>query len=131
MKSSKFIEALRVPLRVLKIAGLWEAENVKTKHKVMQFCVHLLFCEVFIVLQLIYLFTTKNLVNITELLSILLTCSGVSIKSIHMLKERKAIEALIKEAKELAALVETEDEKSLQALNNRANQIQKASKANH
>jgi 7tm Odorant receptor len=131
MKSSKFLEALKVPLRILKIGGLWDRENVKTKHKVMQVCVHLLFCEVFIVLQIVYLFTTTNLDNFTELISNLLTFVRLSITSFYLLKERKAIEALIKEAQELAALIETEDEKSLQALNNRANQIKKMSMTNY
>jgi 7tm Odorant receptor len=130
MKSTKFLEALKVPLRILKIGGLWENENVKTKHKVMQLCVRLLLCEVFTLLQIIYLFTTINLVDITKLISSLLMAIGLSIKSICLLKERKAIEALIKEAQELAALIETEDEKSLQALNNRANQIKKMFMAN-
>jgi 7tm Odorant receptor len=123
MKSSKFLEALKVPLNFLKIAGLWDCESVKRKRKVQQFCAHLLFCEVFISLQIIYLFTAKNLVDITKLISILLSCVGLAIKSIHMLKERKAIEALIKEAKELAKLIQTDDEKPLEALNRRSNQI--------
>jgi 7tm Odorant receptor len=123
MESSKFLEALKVPMRILKIAGFWDCESVKRKHKVQQFFAHLIFCEIFILLQIIYLFTAKNLVDITKLLSVLRTSFGFSIKSIHMLKERKAIVALIEEAKELATLVQTDDEKSLQALNRRTRQI--------
>jgi 7tm Odorant receptor len=123
MKSSKFLEALKVPLFILKFAGLWDRESVKATYKVLQFCMHLMTCEISILLQLIYLFTTKNLINITDLLSVLLLLLVFTIKSLHFLKKRKAVEALIEEAKELAALVETDHEKSLQALNNRAEKM--------
>jgi 7tm Odorant receptor len=125
MKSSKFLEAFKLPLLVLKFAGLWDCESVKTKYKVLQILQHLLALEVFILLEVIYLFTTKNLINITELLSVLLLLAVFLIKSLYMLKTRQVIEALIEEAKELAALVETDHEKSLQPLNNRAKEMKK------
>jgi 7tm Odorant receptor len=125
MESSKFLEALKVPLCILKIAGFWDSESVKKKRKVQQFCVHFVACEIFILLQIVYLFVAKNLDDITDLLNVLLTCVGFSIKSIHLLKERKAIVGLIEEAKELTKLVETDDEKSLQALNCRLNLMRK------
>jgi 7tm Odorant receptor len=126
MKSSKFIEALKVPLSILKIAGLWENENLKTKQKARQFCVHLFFVEVFILLQIVYLFTSKDLVDNTRLISIVLSNVALSIKTLYLLKERKAIVALIEEARELAALIETEDEESLNILIKRANHAKKA-----
>jgi hypothetical protein len=67
----------------------------KQKHKVMQVCMRLLFCEVFILLQII------SRLKITDFFSILLKRVGISIKSIHLLKERKIIVALIEQAKEL------------------------------
>jgi 7tm Odorant receptor len=129
MKSFKFLEALKAPLSILKLAGLWENESVEKKHKVLQIIMHFFVYYVFTFLQIVYLITAKDYQDIVDLLKILLTGVVFIIKSLHLLKERKKIEALIEETKELARLIETEDENSLQALNNRAVQIQTVFKA--
>jgi 7tm Odorant receptor len=128
MESSKFLQVLKVPMSFLKISGLWKVEGVKAKFKVLQFCAHLLLCEIFLLLQLMYLFTANNIDDIADLLSALLTFAAFSIKSMHFLKERIGIVALIDEASELAKLLETKDKTSLQALNRRSIQIQKTFK---
>lgn len=125
MKSSKFVEELKFPLGILKIAGLWDCENVKKKHKVLQILQHLLTCEISIFLQILYLFTTKNLVDITDLLRVLLFIVALEIKSFNLMKQRKSVVALFEEAEQLKVLVETDHENSLQALNSLMEKMKK------
>lgn len=125
MKSLKFLEVLEVPQRFFRTFLVWEGQSIKISQKVLRLFVHLMICEFFLLLQIVHLFTAKNVDDFADLMSVLVTFAAFSIKSIHFIKKRERIAALIEEAKDLPTLLETEDEKSLQRLNLRSSEIQK------
>jgi 7tm Odorant receptor len=122
------LQPLQFPLKYLKFLGLWKDQKVKMSRQTLQICLHLLFCEVFVLLQLINIFTASNLNDITELLSILLTFVGFSIKSLNLIIRSDDVAVLIEDAKELVTMFGTEND--LKALQRRVEQIHKTYKYN-
>jgi 7tm Odorant receptor len=124
MENFEFLQPLLISLKHLKFLGIWKDKKVKISRQALQICLHLLFCEVFILLQLI--FTASNLNDITELLSVLFTVVGFLIKSLHMIAKRSDIVALIEDAKELVTMFGRENE--LKALQCQVKQVYKTYK---
>jgi hypothetical protein len=83
MAKLEFLQPLQVPLKYLGFLGLWKDQSFKIHRQFLQICLHLVFCEVFILLQLIDIFIAINFKDIVELLNSLLVFVGFSIKSFH------------------------------------------------
>lgn len=126
MTNLNFLQTSRFPLKYLKFLGLWKVQNVKLSHRVLQICVHLFFCEMFLLLQLINIFTASNVNDISDLLSNFLAFVGLSVKSLHLTIKSGDIAALIDDAKELERLCETAE--PLKDLQRRVKQVHRTYK---
>jgi 7tm Odorant receptor len=127
MLNFNVVRPLQIPLRYLNFLGLWDVTSIKkTSHRVVQICLHLFFCELFIVLQLINIFSARDVDEVFDLLGVVLTIVSFSIKSLHFIVCGRKIVALIEDVKELSKFSETENE--LKPLPKRVKQAQKVYK---
>lgn len=126
MSSSYVLEPVKVPLKYLKFLGLWDVQGVKLSHRILQIVLHLFFIELFILLQLVNIFTAINPGDIVDLLSVLLTIVGFSIKSLNLIVNGGKVMTLIENIKELSILSHTD--KPLEHLSRRVKLIHKTYK---
>lgn len=91
-----YLEVINLPLMVFTLVGFNPlVEKRKILYRTYGVFVHLIFCDLFLLLQTVYLSKVDNILVITELLSIYLTYIGLCIKSVlsvHFLNDMKLLE---------------------------------------
>lgn len=84
----------KIPLKILKIFGLWQTKKSSYGYFVYGIIMHLFFLEVFTILQFGYLFSFKTFADFANLMSMLPTYFALCVKSINWFYNLSQIEAL-------------------------------------
>lgn len=84
----------KIPLKILKIFGLWQTKKASWAYFVYGIIMHLFFLEVFTILQFGYLFSFRTFADFANLMSMLPTYFALCVKSINWFYNLSQIEAL-------------------------------------
>lgn len=84
----------RIPLKILKIFGLWQTEKSSWIYFMYGIVMHLFFLELFTILQFGYLFSVETFADFANLMSMLPTYFALCVKSINWFYNLSQIEAL-------------------------------------
>lgn len=91
----------RDPVRLLKKVGLWITEDSSKGYLVYSFIIHLIFIDIFTLLQIIYLFEFKTFEDFARLMTLMPTYCGLFLKSVNIILNLRSVIKLLDTTNEL------------------------------
>lgn len=96
--------AFRTLIKVLEIVGMWKVDRSRKAYFVLSICFHVIFIELFVMLQVAFLFTIENFNEFTSVLAILPTCVAIIIKSKKISRSSHLIEEMFEMIQHILAI---------------------------
>lgn len=123
MENFEYFEGIKIPLKLVKICGLWHDKSAKKSYKAFGWVLHVIGCQVFLLCQLIYAFQGKSLLELSDVLSVLFTYLMLTVKSLRLMFKVDKIVELFDNLKALILLSCEIEGKPLMVLKARDNQV--------
>lgn len=125
METSEYFLPLRNFFRIMKFAGFLQTKNVKRSYKVYGVFMHFILAQLFFLGFAINMFKVKNLVAMSDVLSVLLTYLGLILKSLSFIYVTDDVICLAEDLQNLILLSGGGEDKTLKHLMARSRQIHK------
>jgi len=97
----EYMRNIKSVFKIYKILGIYRPKGVHVGHKIYGFIVRLIFIDIYLLLQTIYFYKVKNIIDFADLLSMQLTWISIASKSYIVIFRFEALQEVIADLREL------------------------------
>src|SRR5690349_22753855 len=122
MEDDKLEVVLRVPRKLMKIAGIWQVKETSKFYKIYGFALHLFGIELFILCQVIFMFQADSVMTLSDTLSVCFTYIILCYKSWIYIFNMDTVVDLFQEFNEIMTVMQKIESKTLEKIEQRLRQ---------
>jgi len=104
MDDPDYLFHLKIPVKLIKCAGLWQEKKASLLYKVYGLVLNFIMTGIFTSFMFVFIFTSKNFIDLSEMLSVLATFIVFCYKSINFVKKFGDVMCLLDGMKRLKLL---------------------------
>ncbi|KAL7016822.1 hypothetical protein ACKWTF_010149 [Chironomus riparius] len=97
----EYLRNIKSVFKIYKILGIYRPKGVHIGHRIYGFFSRLIFIDIYLLLQTIYFYKVKNIIDFADLLSMQLTWISIASKSYIVIFKFEALEEVLADLREL------------------------------
>lgn len=97
----EYLRNIKSVFKIYKILGIYRPEGVHIGHRIYGFFSRLIFIDIYLLLQTIYFYKVKNIIDFADLLSMQLTWISIASKSYVVIFRFKTLQQVLADLREL------------------------------
>jgi len=97
----EYLENLDSCFKIFKIVGIYRPKGVYVGHRIYGFISRLILIDIFLILQTIYFYRVKNIIDFADLVSMQLTYVAIAAKSYYVIHNFDTVVEVVSELREL------------------------------